>query len=513
MSDEVGTTPTDQGTLIEELRALARSRSALHFAETSAPRLDDLVRSRGLIPPDGRQRLLDTAIASVRYPQYREAAQALLGSSSDRWQTLTQRGESAALQFGIGYDGFRRARTTGPSLLDETLSILAGSILAPAATPSEEPGSPASPGSSSPTSEPSDAPEPREIPSGQVPTSAEPAKASPSGPAATFPDPGAEVHDPAALRSKRPLAVIGVLTIVVAAAVAVVLLASQHDDDDTVAATTASVEGSSIDAATPATCEQTSTITASTPELEPYTDTFSARTAEIVGDPTNGCPTGTLQKWDAFVYQQFADANGTDTGVLAATDPSAAVWFTDAQWGSYHQVGGKSGDNAQALMGIAQAPIQYDGYVVIPTDTDAILVGETSDSPHFFLLGPARSVWEGAGGSQGPLGLPASNPVVIGGALTQDFDGGYLEQLPDTSVVSHLVADPGADLPPLDDLREKIVRHADGTSWFIGADGGRYWIPTGQVWECLGGAAIQVDNDIRGYAVATLPYRGSATCR
>lgn len=502
-------TAATESALIEELRALARSRSAVQFDGSPATNIDAIARHGGLPATTGRQQVIDDAIEHIGYSQYQESARALLGAGPGRWQPLSQRGEIAAAQFGISYDGFRRARTASPSLLDETLSLLARAILeGPSAGAADL-------GGATPASEDGWSGEPPFA--ADAPTDHDTSVASQTDPTEpeTAPAAGRLSEDGAHPARARvgTLIVVGVVLLIAIALIAAVASRSDSKDD--------AAEGAAPPNATPVSspppsegavaCPPSSPDISAQPELAPYVDVFTARTDEIVADPANGCPHGGLQTWDAFVVLHFATDEG-ETGVLAATDPSEAVWFTAAQWGSYHQVGGKSGDNAQALMGIAETPEDHGGYIVIPTDTDAVLVGETPDSPHFFLLGPARAVWEERGGAQGALGLPTSNPVVIGGALTQDFEGGYLEQLPDASVVVTMVADPAADLPPLAELEGKIVRHPDATSWYIATDGSRYWIPDGATWDCLGGASVQAEHEIRGYAISTLPYGGPATC-
>lgn len=69
--------------------------------------------------------LIDEAITRIGSPQYRRAAQHLLGSGPARWRPLSRRGADAGAVFGVGWDAFRRDRPDVPSLRDETLLALA----------------------------------------------------------------------------------------------------------------------------------------------------------------------------------------------------------------------------------------------------------------------------------------------------------------------------------------------------------------------------------------------------
>jgi hypothetical protein len=246
---------------------------------------------------------------------------------------------------------------------------------------------------------------------------------------------------------------------------------------------------------------------------DPQLQAMAVKIAQVAaargGTGRLGCPAAPVGQWQRITYQKFG-VDPTSTIVLGV-DADHVFTMTFAEWSSYHEVGGKSGDNAQTLVGLPIGPPHtVDGHVEMAMDNDGLLVGEAADAPFFFLLTPVRHYWDDHGGASGELGLPRSNPTIVSGGLRQDFTGGYLTLGLDDQLHFTLVTDPAKALPaaPLD---HRILRHSDGTTWWISADGSRHWIGTGKAFACLGGWD-RVTNDVPGYAVATLPYGRPAMC-
>ena len=69
---------------------------------------------------------------------------------------------------------------------------------------------------------------------------------------------------------------------------------------------------------------------------------------------------------------------------------------------------------------------------------------------------------------------------------------------------------PGAGLAGLD-LEGSFLRQPTGTVWFV-EDGVRHWVPTGEVYDCLGGDAVVVADEVAGSDIATLRLGEPAGC-
>jgi hypothetical protein len=113
-----------------------------------------------------------------------------------------------------------------------------------------------------------------------------------------------------------------------------------------------------------------------------------------------------------------------------------------------------------------------------------------------------------------------TNPYFSADTLRIDFEGGYMEA-PLGDLVGLLAGQPVDDVVLVDDtgaqlagvaVEERIVRQSSGTAWWVDADGRRHWIPDGETWQCLGGDAVVVADDLPGFTVATLPLAEQATC-
>jgi hypothetical protein len=179
--------------------------------------------------------------------------------------------------------------------------------------------------------------------------------------------------------------------------------------------------------------------------------------------------------------------------------------LTPAQWGSYKRVGSGDGQVVQTFGGPPERIVRRtDGAVEVELAKGVLMVGETAGSPHFWIH-PDYVAWWRAHADE--LGLPTSNPTLN---LAQDFQRGRATvPVLGAEPVAELVADPAAELPA--GRREHILRHVDGTTWWIDADDRRHWIATGAAYQCLGGKAVEIDK-VPGYATASLEPAGHAEC-
>jgi hypothetical protein len=225
---------------------------------------------------------------------------------------------------------------------------------------------------------------------------------------------------------------------------------------------------------------------------------------------TFGCPTGPLSTWQDLVVQRLAQENGLEGAIVART-PDEPFVMTNAEYGGYVQIDGKKGLQAQAVAGYPVTIQRTPTFDRIDFSKGVVLIGEDPYSPMYWMPVTMVDEWEHRGGDKGPLGLPTSNPLATSGAfgLRTDFTNGYMILSPTEPIRYVEVSDPAAGLPK--DRANKILRHDDGTTWFVDEHDVRHWIPTGDVWRCKGGDAAQIGG-VPGYAIATLKKGPPATC-
>lgn len=144
----------------------------------------------------------------------------------------------------------------------------------------------------------------------------------------------------------------------------------------------------------------------------------------------------------------------------------AKICMNQAQYSSYHQIGGRSGDIAQIVGGLPERIVTArDGHVEIQLSAGTLLVAERSDAPYFWIAGAYVPWWRHHLG----IGIPVENPLP---RLRQGFQHGYAQIRPGvTEPEFHPVADPAALLPPHAIVH--ILRQPDGTAWLIVKQRGR----------------------------------------
>lgn len=221
---------------------------------------------------------------------------------------------------------------------------------------------------------------------------------------------------------------------------------------------------------------------------------------------------------------------GADDGALIAGPTQPALRLTDAQLTSYREIAGRSqptnsvtyGGYPTSLTTSVEPPMW-----TLELEAGGLVVGTRPDTQGFWIPQQAMATWQASGGVDGPLGKPTSNTHFDGGRLVLEFERGYLEAalgrsspdepqtwLPISPGTIRLVEvpDPGAALEPHGDLNGRVLRQAGGQSWFVGSDGQRHWIGTIQAWGCAEADKRQIQADIPGYAVATLPMGPPVRC-
>lgn len=479
MSDDTsvdGDQPTAaHSDLFEDLRRVAGTRSPKALRDAHLPTLQGL-----LDHPDDADRKLDelrsvleSGIAAIADPQFRSAAEELFGFGAQRWTPMRTRGERASASFSCSFDAYRRARrSTGTSLLDETIEQLADAIrrLAPA-------GAATGAASVGLRSEPTSPPHP------------------------TSPNP----------RRRRLALAAGVLAVVVVAAVAAVVLVSRADRSTGSATAPSTTDETNVVDTTPTARCRYPIGTTDDAELAAYRTAFTTQIAQLTppGDvrPCGGAPVST---WGTLTIQPLS-IDGKASGELVAIDPDHVLLMTQAEFSSYHQIGGKNGNQAQSLAGLPRrrrTTKSGRGWLII-TDHGA-MVSQGVDQPGFYVGGPVWTRWEATGEDTGEYGMPASNPLNNAVGYYQDFEKGRLTLSYSGTLAFSPVSNPAASLPA--HPKGQILRHDDGTTWYIDEAGHRHWIPDGETWACLHDKGSKELGGVPGYAIATLPLGAPATC-
>lgn len=445
------------GAVAAELRTvLTEARTFTAMQALDLPQIDALLERAG----SDRQHLpdhLQEAIAGLTDPVYQQAARDLfpLPYTEIGWPKLAARGRDAGSRFSVSYDGLRRGSGGRPSRLDEVLGQVAGALvdLFPATAGSQ--------------------------------------------------DEGPAVPTPAARSRPRPRSVLAVLgAVVVLLAGGVAWVASRPEATPRAQTGAMSVPG----------CDVAVGALDGALAAEPAADDVRSRLVATFRGASDGasigCPVGPAYRWQAIAVQELTHT-GTDRSALLVSPNGVDLHMNNAAWGSYYQVGAKNGTAAQTTAGLPVRMVPYgDGHVEIELSAGVVLVAERADAPYFWIPAVFVQWWRE---HQPQIGLPTGNPMPT---FRQDFQRGFVSVRPPQAAVpvATFVDQPRAELPTMDTIRERILRQPDGTAWFVTADGKRQWIPDGHTWDCLGGDAKRVSRDLAGYAVASLPFGGQASC-
>ncbi len=456
--------------LASDLRRVVGMRTPTALRDAHLPALSVYLEA-----PDDPDRRLDElrhvvtrAIDAIDDPQFRDAAESLVGFGDNRWTPLRQRGERASASFNCSFDAYRRARrSTGVSLLDETVRQLAQAV---------------------------DASTTAAVP--PIGTDA----ATPNAPG----DRGPVVR-------RRTVLVAGAAAIVVViAAIAVAIATRGGSGAGTEAAATTTVTAHSSTSKPGRRCSHAIGATTD-PALRPYRVPFATQIAQLTPPGERApCAASPMLRWDELVLQPLTDGGRPD-GALVATDPDHVMVMTEAEYMSYHQIGGKDGTQAQALAGLPRRrAMSTSGKVWLIITDHGAMASAGPDQPGFYLGGPVWTNWQRNGEDTGDWGIPASNPLNNAVGYYQDFSKGRLTLSYTGDLMFHPVGDPSASLPP--DAEGQILRHDDGTTWYIDQHDVRHWIPDGATWECIHDRGSREIGHVPGYAVTTLKLGDPATC-
>jgi hypothetical protein len=230
---------------------------------------------------------------------------------------------------------------------------------------------------------------------------------------------------------------------------------------------------------------------------------------ERAGGPARlGCGLSPAQRWEQLVVQELDSGEEHLPAAIVVSAPDKGMYLNGAQWGSYKRIGAADGHLAQTVGGLPeQAVTRPDGSVEVDLSQGTIMVAEYPDQPYFWLASGFVSWWR----DHPEVGRPTGNPLPT---FTQDFEHG-IGVVPGMGAGEPQVlpiADPSTGLPAPEARRGHILRQLDSTAWWIDGSDTRHWIPTGEVWNCLGGERMLIPAQVPGYAIASLRPGRHATC-
>jgi hypothetical protein len=489
-ADEPPRQPGSIAGIQEDLREFARLRTLGDLRSAQVPDLRAIrclqvyAGETDFLKGEAQCAAVQVALTTLTPGEYQDAAVAIFAQTEGRWDPLAKRQEDAARAFHVGFDAFRRKRSDGRrSRFDEVIFELALVL--------------------------------ESLPLDAVPVY-QPGLAPKMTPPVLGSDEPVKVETPAVstswLASRRVMAGAGITLAVVV--IALLLVFRPWDESSESAA-------GSVVALTEQDC---SYLPGETGDPQPAQQNAAALAEDLYrmsgGFRLLGCPGNTVQDLGngEVAYQELDTAQGDPNGALVVPAEASAILLNNAQWESYRQIGGKSGDDVYSTAGYPVGTRVQDGasWVELDEAHGVLLVGESADGPHFFIVKIAADLWLETGAVLGPLGLPTSNPHTREGLFTQEFRGGYADLLPDGTLEITMVTpeEARAELPDDETLRGRILRQKEATAWWVNDELERLWIPSSEVFNCLGGfdAVAEGTVSVRGYAVQTLQYGGVATC-
>ncbi|MCU1398585.1 MAG: hypothetical protein JWN62_1694 [Acidimicrobiales bacterium] len=154
------------------------------------------------------------------------------------------------------------------------------------------------------------------------------------------------------------------------------------------------------------------------------------------------------------------------------------------------------------------------------------LVGASAQGPFFWIpsTGNAYRTWLDTGGAEGSLGLPTSNPFVVGADHLEPWyqPGTYLEfrhgslyaasTFADSDPEVVLVSNPLGPLDGIGDVHGHILRQVGGQAWMVDENDIAHFVPDAATFTCLNGTQTTVPDDIPGYTIAAFTRGDDATC-
>ena len=485
-----------------ELRILLSLRTRTSARDRHLPILTDLLPPASRQDPDARFTALgaavDAGIAAMPDADHSTAARALLGSGPGRWRPLSARGPEAAAPFGCGWDAYRRRRrSTGSSLLEETVELLARTLFDlsdGASGPDVRPGradadAARSPGLRIGPPVPSigavDTPEAPSHP-GQFGSDDEPSTPS---------------------RAKLAIGIVAVLAAVVSAGVLIGWAVGSGTDD------TDSVDCGTLDRSVGETADDDRTLRSWSRAFEEHV------AAQGLVDETR-CASH-LTAWRHGAIQRVGAGGASPVKALVGSSvdgATAVVVLEPSELRAFGRATATHGPHQGAPLGDVMGPLVGrslgpDGEGLVRF-RDGVFVTEATDSPTWAVLGRWVDIWEETGGLDGGLGRPVDDrrPDPTSGGLVQEFERGTISSSPDGLV--QVITDQDHYVLSLpDDPRESVlVTEPRGLWWYVDAEGVRHFVNGSDAQRCLRTMAVPVITGQVSAAVATLPAGEGFQC-
>jgi len=467
----------DRRALVEDLRSLAALRSRTSVRDRPFPTLF------ALLPPDvvgdkerrlvALRTLVDQGIGRIDDDDHRKAAGPLFGFTDGRWRPLTERGQEAAAAFGCGWDNYRRRRTNGVSLLEETTDALARALEADRPAPAPA------------------APAPPVVLVGPAPDTG------------TDDTPPSRA-DPAALPTPRPrrrvlASVAGAVLVGLLAAVLVARVVDRSPD--------------------PVDCGLFAADLGDLPrnadaDLRAWAPAFRGA-ADALGSGSTRCA-AVMGHMHGVVTQRVAASSTEPASLLVAvgSDHRRVVALHHDELLEFRDLGQ---DERTGVVGLGRPVARDDqaGGIRLVRFTHGVVVTQP-DGPSRSVYNQFWEAWTGAGGRTGRLGLPVSDRYLAAddGIYVQEFQGGEIRNGRDqpqpqaTVVLGH---DRTPALP--DDYLNLVLRTGDDTAWLIGADGVRHWLPSDLDYACATAEqGASPSARISAAAIEALPRGKEYTC-
>lgn len=484
-----------------DLRVLLSLRTRTSARDRHLPHLVALLSSDVQQDPDARFAALTTAIDAgidaMPDADHSTAATALLASGSGRWRPLSARGPEAAAPFGCGWDAYRRRRrSTGSSLLEETVGLLARTMVelaSPTTRPDIEPEAEAAT-AQQPTTEEADAPEALEVSIGP------PTALRSDDPVETVPAPA--LYTGRSTPSRVPLAV-KVAVALAGSFIGIALLAWATTTDGDGADQAAC---GSFDAEVGATADDSDT------GLRQWGQTFRAHLdSEGLLDSTH-CAS-LLSTWSHGAIQRLGSDRTTDIEALlgsrSGTD-EVVVLLRPSELRAFGRVTPEHGPHQGAPLGEMMGPLVGrsagpDGERIVRF-ADGLLISEATPSPTWAVTGTWVEIWEETGGVAGGLGLPVGDRTTdrVDGGLVQQFERGTISSTIDGVV--QVVTDQDHYARSLPDDPRNVVLVAGNQWWYVDAEGVRHSVLGTDDQRCAGRSmGVPVIRGQHPAAVATLP--------
>lgn len=484
--------PTDP--LASDLRTLAGLRSRTAVRDRTLPALDELLPDDARHDPDGRfaarTTLVDAAVEAVHDHAHREAARCLLASGGQRWRPLKARGGDAGALFGCGWDAYRRRRTSGPSLLDETVAAVAEAL--------------------------------RSFPGLVADQATDAGPTVDDLPRVVITPPSHPIEVPPTATDRRPSrvpALAGAFAVAAIAVAGVVTFAQRGSgtstEPRTPTATIATPTCGALDYAIgdlPADADPT--LTAWGPRFRDHADADPSVPRRCAAPIVRSGPN---------VIQLVNDGDSYTSGALLGHETPdgeiVVVTLSRAEAATYNAPTDEDGPGQGRPRHVGLGELvgrddAADGTQVVRFG-DGALVRDRVESPSFPVTGRWHELWLEQGGLDGPLGRPVTWRGLdeAEGLVQQHFTGGVIAASTadaDPSVVV-TTEDPALRLP--DGHRNAIlVEEPFGTSWYVDPNGVRHWIHAPVHFRCAEQMNIPIHDRVPPAAVAALEPGESYRC-